>query len=169
MTGDDTAKVVGNVGLIGDISSICTVFFFGYAVELVGRKKMLVGGLLVTGTAIICKPLPNNLTGLYILSVISSISVIPVLYTPYTVDYVQKCSLGLITGYYNVLSQFATLISTSGAIQVQKVLGVSVVYYGIGGFCVVVACFLLFGINDVHNNNGPPQVREEEVLEDAAA
>ena len=86
---NDTAKVVGNIGLIGDITSICTVFFFGYAVELFGRKKMLVGGLLVTGTAIICKPLPNSLTGLYFLSVISSVAVIPVLYTPYTVDYVQ--------------------------------------------------------------------------------
>ena len=107
---------MGNVGLIGDITSICTVFFFGYAVELFGRKKMLVGGLLVAGSAIICKPLPNSLLGLYILSVISSVAVIPVLYTPYTVDYVQKCSLGLITGYYNVLSQSATLVSTSGAI-----------------------------------------------------
>ena len=79
---------------------------------------MLVGGLLVTGTAIICKPLPGNLIGLYGLSMISSVAVIPVLYTPYTVDYVQKCSLGLITGYYNVLSQGATLVSTSGAIQI---------------------------------------------------
>ena len=92
----------------------------GYALDLFGRKKLTVIGLMISGIAIGCQPLPANLTGLYILRTIASIGILPVLYTPYTVDYIKKGSLGLITGYYTVIAQLASLVSTSGAIQAQK-------------------------------------------------
>ena len=93
----------------------------------------------MAGIAIACKPLPNNLIGLYILKVISSVALIPTLYTPYTVDYVQKGSLGLMTGYYNVINTTASIAATSGSIQAQKRYPASYVYYAIGSFSFCIA------------------------------
>lgn len=150
LTGDRAAEVVGNLGFVGDIAVISTEFLIGYLLDLFGRKSMTVGGLLLAGVAMAAKPLPNRLIGLYLLKIVSCISILPTLYTPYTVDYVEKGSLGLTTGYYSIINQAANIISTTGAIQAQKSLPVAYVYYTIGSFCFAVAVFLGFGLKDVH-------------------
>ena len=104
----------------------------------------------MTSASIAFMPLPNNLIGLYILKVISCVTLIPTLYTPYTVDYVQKGSLGLMTGYYNVINSGASIVATSVSIQVQKKYPAAYVYYAIGSFSFCIAVFLGFGLKDVH-------------------
>ena len=104
ITGSETAKVVGDLGFVSEIGVLCTELFLGYSLDLFGRKRLTVIGLLISGVAIAMQPLPANLTGLYILRTIASIGVVPALYTPYTIDYVRKGSLGLIAGYYTVNS-----------------------------------------------------------------
>ena len=115
-TGDDTARIAGNLGFTSDIGVIATEFSLGYAMDFFGRKTITVVGLFITALAVTFMPIVN-LPGLYILRIFSSVGVIPALYTPYTLDYVQKGSLGLVTGYYTVLSQIASTISTTCAIQ----------------------------------------------------
>ena len=150
LTGDRAAEVVGNLGFVGDIAVVSTEFFIGYMLDLFGRKRMTVGGLLLAGLAMASKPLPNNLIGLYLLKIVSCVAVIPTLYTPYTVDYVQKNSLGLTQGFYSVINTASNMLATSGAIQVQKVFPVSYVYYAVGSLVFCVAILLGFGLKDVH-------------------
>ena len=83
---------------------ISTEFLLGYLMDMFGRKRISVAGLMMAGISMACKPLPNNLIGLYLLKIVSNVGVIPTLYTPFTVDYVMKGSLGLMTGYYNVIN-----------------------------------------------------------------
>ena len=89
ITGDRAAEVVGNLGSVGDIAVVSTEFLIGYLLDMFGRKGMTVGGLLLAGLAMAAKPLPRNLIGLYLLKIVSNVGVIPTLYTPFTVDYIQ--------------------------------------------------------------------------------
>ena len=113
---DDTGKVIGNLGFIGDIGSVSSEFVIGSAMDLFGRKGITVFGLFVAGLGLAAQPLPSQIGWLYPLRVISCVGVIPALYTPYTVDYVKKESLGLLNGYITIMSNIAGLICTSGAI-----------------------------------------------------
>ena len=89
ITGDRAAEVVGNLGSVGDIAVVSTEFLIGYLLDMFGRKGMTVGGLMFAGLAMAAKPLPRNLIGLYLLKIVSNVGVIPTLYTPFTVDYIQ--------------------------------------------------------------------------------
>lgn len=90
----DAAKVLGNLGTVGDVAIVSTEFFIGYAMDLFGRKMLTIFGLLLSGTATFCSPMPSSLTGLYFLRIMTVVGNLPSLNSPYLIDYVSKGSLG---------------------------------------------------------------------------
>ena len=90
----DAAKVLGNLGTVGDVAVVSTEFFIGYAMDLFGRKMLTISGLLLSGTATFCSPMPSDLTGLYFFRVMTVVGNVPMLNSPYVIDYVSKGSLG---------------------------------------------------------------------------
>ena len=50
-----------------------------------------------------------------------------------------------------VIGYFTSLLSGVVAIQVEKILNASVVFYGAGTLAILASIFLAFGLKDVHN------------------
>ena len=152
--GDKVAEVTGNLGLVGDLGSVASELLSGPAMDLFGRKSLSIGGLVVASVAMIVKPLFKSISWLYILKLLTNMGIVPLMYSPYPTDYIARESLGLFTtGYLLIAAQFSTILSTSGAIQIQKVLPASYVYYAVGILALVVSIFLLFGLTDVHDKS----------------
>ena len=158
--GDRVAEVAGNLGFVGDIGSVSMELLSGPAMDIFGRKSISIGCLMMASFAMFSKPLLKSLTGLYILKLLTNIGTVPLFYSPYPVDYVAKDSLGLFsTSYCLLVSQCALMLSTSGAIQVQKVLPVSYVYFAIGLLSFATSIFFIFGLKDVHTTASKPATR----------
>ena len=113
------AEVAGDLGFVGDVGSVTMELLSGPIMDLFGRKSISVGGLAVAGVAMFCKPLlGGSLTGLYILKVLTNMGTVPLMFGPYSTDYVAKENMGLrTTGYFLVVSQSSTMLSGAGAIQ----------------------------------------------------
>ena len=118
VTDDRAAKVLGNLGFMGDIASISSEFLVGYAMDLFGRKGPTVAGLVMAGLSTFAMPIPKKLGGLYCLRALTNIGSLPINGSPYMVDYVQKESLGRMSGILALVSQASSIIATAGAIQV---------------------------------------------------
>ena len=87
---DDVAKVTGDIGFVGEIGTLSTEFIIGYLMDLLGRKHLNVGGLIVASIAVFCKPLPQKIGYLYAFRILTNVGLLPMLYTPYILDYVKK-------------------------------------------------------------------------------
>ena len=146
---DDAAKVLGNIGFVGDIASASTELFLGTLMDVFGRKAISVSGLLIAGLASLSSPFPRRLIGVYCLRCTANIGNMPLLWTPYSVDYVQRESLGLYAGYGAIFAQVARMLATSGSIQIEKSIGLNAVYYIFGGIVLSIVVFLSFGLNDI--------------------
>ena len=150
VTDDEAAAVVGNLGTVGDVASVASEVALGYAMDFFGRKIPIVAGVFVAGIATFSDPLPRRLAGLYPLRGLCSIGYIPSLWSPYGVDYVRNESQGLWAGIGCIGTQTATVLATSGSIQLRKVISISWAYYITGSLTILVACWLCYGLNDVH-------------------
>ena len=84
--------------------------------DLVGRKLPVVGGVFLAGIATFISPLPANLLGLYFARAMANIGCIPLLWSPYGVDYVATESQGLLNAISSITTQLVTILATSGAI-----------------------------------------------------
>jgi len=62
--------------------------------DTVGRKWPCVIGLALCGGAFILSPIPTNYIGLYFCRSVSAIGILPVMYSPYQIDYVYKYNMG---------------------------------------------------------------------------
>ena len=87
---DEEAKIASNLGFVGDLGAISTEIIIGTAFDVIGRKSVTVGGVLLVGLAMACKPLAGSLGVLYALKVASSIGIVPLMYSPYPIDYIEK-------------------------------------------------------------------------------
>ena len=101
---------------MGEIASISSEFILGYLMDLFGRKHLNVGGLIVASIAVFCKPLPQQIGYLYAFRILTNVGLLPMLYTPYILDYVRKQSLGLLMGYQSAIATLSNIISTTGTI-----------------------------------------------------
>ena len=64
--------------------------FVGYSMDLFGRKWITVGGIMVLGIAVFSKAIPENIDWLYLLRCLAQLGALPMLGSPFTVDYVQQ-------------------------------------------------------------------------------
>ena len=88
MSNDKAAETAANLGFFGDIGSISTELLSGTLMDIFGRKTISVGGLFIASIVMFCKPLLGSLAGLYALKIVTNISTVPLMYSPYPVDYV---------------------------------------------------------------------------------
>ena len=84
--------------------------------DLFNRKKYTVGGLLMVSIFVFIKPLFTNEINLYTFRIFTNLGLIPMLYTPYTVDFIRKQSLGLLMGYNSMIAAVSSVILTSGLV-----------------------------------------------------
>ena len=113
----EVAKIAGNLGFFSDIGVLFTELTMGTAMDLFGRKGITVVGIILAGISLVCMPLPNALFGLYCIRLVSNMGIVPALYSPFSVDFIRKDSLGLAAGYSTVVANLAGVIATAGAIQ----------------------------------------------------
>ena len=76
-----------------------TELFLGALMDAVGRKLPSIIGLFIAGTGTLLSPVPSKMPGLYVLRILTNIGVLPLLWSPYMVDYIQRESLGLLAAY----------------------------------------------------------------------
>ena len=145
----EAAEMVGDVGFVGEIASACTELVIGTLMDMYGRKFISVAGLLFSGVSTLVTPLPTRLIGIYCLRCTVNIGVIALVWSPFGVDYIHGASLGLFSGYNTILKQTAGTLASSGAIQIERGIGVDYVYYIYGGLVVLIGIFLTFGLKDV--------------------
>ena len=146
---DKAAKVLGNIGFVGDIASASTELILGTLMDVFGRKAISITGLLVAGLASLSSPFPRRLIGIYCLRCAANIGILPLLWSPYSIDYVYGESLGLYAGYGAIFMQVARMAASSGSIQIEKNIGLNAVYYIFGGMVLCMVVFLSFGLNDI--------------------
>lgn len=95
---------------------LTSVVFIGYLMDLIGRKKFIVGGLLMVCIFVFIKPMFKNENCLYTFRIFTNLGLIPMLYTPYTIDFVRSKSLGLLMGYNSMIAAFSSVIFGSGLV-----------------------------------------------------
>ena len=103
---DDRAKVAGNLGAAATIATILGAFAVGYSMDLFGRKWITVGGFMVMGIAVFFKAIPDNIGWLYLLRVCTQLGALPMIGSPFAVDYCQQGSIGRMTGFHMFLGAF---------------------------------------------------------------
>ena len=86
---DRVAGVSGNLGVVSEIGGMVAELSLGYLQDLLGRKWISIGSLLVASVTVFCMTLPNTIWALYFLKTISNAAFIPISYTPFTLDYVD--------------------------------------------------------------------------------
>ena len=92
----------------------------GYVFDRFGRKTLSIGGLFVSGIALMCFPLPHCwFAGYYIVRIIFSLSNLPAENSPYAVDYVRKESLGSYQAMKSLVTCGSAIIANSVAIYLQ--------------------------------------------------
>ena len=72
------------------------------------------------------------------------------LWTPFSVDYIQKESLGLLTVYATLVTQVANLMGSSVSVQIERAIGVDSVYYIYGSLVLLICLILCFGLKEVN-------------------
>ena len=113
---DKVAGVAGNLGMVSEIGGLGAEVLLGFLQDLLGRKVLTVAGMMIASTSVICKPLPNNIAGLYCLRFCTNMGLIPIMYTPFTIDYIHKDSLSVTAGFMSIVGVSASLSATSGVI-----------------------------------------------------
>ena len=88
ITDNEAAKVLGNMGTIGDVASVSTEFFVGYIMDSFGRRIPCIVGLILSGIGYASNPLPNRLIGLYCLRAFNNVAALPLLLGPQQIDYI---------------------------------------------------------------------------------
>ena len=162
ITDDEAAETLGNLGLAGDIASVSSEIALGTLMDLMGRKVLSISGLAIAGIGTLISPLPKQIYGLYIIRCVIDIGVIPMLWTPFSVDYIQKESLGLLTVYATLVTQVANLMGSSVSVQIERAIGVDSVYYIYGSLVLLICLILCFGLKEVNKE----QLKKKEVEEE---
>ena len=98
----DAARVIGNMGTVSEIFAISTQLALGALMDLYGRKIWSVGGLALATLGTLMSPVPTNLPALYVCRVITNVGTLPFMWSPYSVDYIMKESLGLFAAYMSL-------------------------------------------------------------------
>ena len=62
------------------------------------------------------KPMVSNENCLYAFRILTNLGLVPMLYTPYSVDFVRKRSLGLLMGYNSMIATLSSAIFGYGLI-----------------------------------------------------
>ena len=102
--------------MVSEIGGLGAEVLLGFLQDLLGRKALTVAGMMIASISVICKPLPNNISGLYCLRFCTNMGLIPIMYTPFTIDYVHKDSLSVTAGVMSIVGVAASLSATSGVI-----------------------------------------------------
>ena len=108
--------MTGDITFVSDIVAICTEFFVSYAQDLFGRKLITIAGLVLAASATIFMTIPSQVMWLYLLTSLANIGSVAALYSPYTVDYVKKESLGILAGYISICATLSGFLTTTVAI-----------------------------------------------------
>ncbi|TNV73136.1 hypothetical protein FGO68_gene10211 [Halteria grandinella] len=152
----DVGTVAGDAGAIAEIFVIIEALFLGLIFDTVGRKVPTVIGLTCVGLSIIALPyLSPSITAFICMRVIMSLGIIPGVNTPLMPDYVQAKSLGLANAYQSVVAASAVIFGSTVLIQVSRHVDLLYIFLCIGGFTLLVAFTLIFGIKDVISNKKP--------------
>ena len=85
---------MGNIGFVGDIATVSIELGLGYVMDHVGRKILSVVGISVTVGALVGSPNATKIYWLYIFRTIMNLGVLPILHSPYQIDYIEKESMG---------------------------------------------------------------------------
>ena len=86
---DKQAAILGRIGFTGDCASVCFEFFLGYLIDAIGRKWPCTIGMAIAGVAFISQPLPSHVYALYIFRCIGNVGTLPMIISPFAVDYVH--------------------------------------------------------------------------------
>ena len=116
ITDADAARVIGNLGTAGDITSVSTELVLGTLMDLIGRKIPSVGGLILAGTGFLLTPIPKKLGGVYCFRCMIDVGALPLMWSPFGVDYIQSESLGLYSAYSTMITQFTSILGSTVAI-----------------------------------------------------
>jgi MFS family permease len=80
---------VGKLGFYSDLAVIPSEFILGALMDVFGRKKMTVGGLMLAGVVfILFTQFHKALPWLQILCIIEAVALIPAIINPLQLDYV---------------------------------------------------------------------------------
>ena len=58
--------------------------------DLLGRKWITIGGVMVAGLATMLKPVPDQIGYLYVLRTVTNMGMVGIINTPFTLDYIRK-------------------------------------------------------------------------------
>ena len=123
----------------------------GLIFDTFGRKIPVIFGFTLMGVAILGIPFFRLLFPSFcILRICISVGSLPGMNVPLLPDYVMKESLGLASGYLEIVICITNIIVQSGLLQVTgQVSDPKNIYFGIAAFIFAVAIFLSFAIKDV--------------------
>ena len=143
-------EIAHDLGYAGAIAYLSGALISGYLLDLFGRKYITVTGLLGTSLLTFVKPLPSIdvVDALYAFRIVVNIGLLPCLYTPYTLDFVRKQSLGLLMGYFVMIAAVSGVCITLGLIFIDEDTEVGSIYFGMSGLSFLVALILAKTLRD---------------------
>ena len=146
---EEAAEAIGDIDFAATLASITFETVLGTIMDLVGRKGPTVSGLVLTCVMTILVPFPRKLAWLYAIRCFINIGVQPLIQSPYASDYIALESQGLIGAYYQILTTVAAILGSTVAILIERSIGIDYVYWILGGFVLILAIVVCFGLNDI--------------------
>lgn len=112
----DAGEVIGDIGFVGDLASVSTELILGTLMDLVGRKIPSIAGLILAASATLATPFPKKIGWIYAIRCLTNVGTLPLVWSPFSVDYVDSESLGLYSGFKTVITQVASILGSTVAI-----------------------------------------------------
>jgi len=114
----DAGLYAARLGWYNDIALIPSEFLLGTLNDIIGRKKLIVCGVFLTGVFTICESLASKFfPWLVILYIGFGVSCLPIIINPLQADYLSPKTMGASGAINQLFSTLGQTISTSGAVK----------------------------------------------------
>jgi len=140
----------------------------GPITDTFGRKTITIAGFMLCGVCLIFMPLFsfNVWPYLYILRIVQTISLVPLINTPMWLDCVQNKSMGVVGTVIQVTATCANLVSTVASLLLSTQVNVGVIFIGFGILTCIVSTVMIFGLKEcAPTKKGADEDKKEKLRE----
>ena len=148
----DIGKVAGNLGFYGAISVIICELSVGWIMDAFGRKWVTIIGFVTTGVAVSMMPMFDFgvFPYMYILRVFQEMGIVPLINSPFYIDYVHQKSMAIPGALISLISSTAAIFSFCGTLVLQTRVKVGFIFVGFGSLVCLTSIAMCFGLKEVY-------------------
>mmetsp|Transcript_32282 Transcript_32282/g.49421 ORF Transcript_32282/g.49421 Transcript_32282/m.49421 type:complete len:178 (-) Transcript_32282:867-1400(-) len=147
---NEVSSVMATTNSISEVVTIIQSLFLGVIVDTLGRKAILIIGLLFLAGGLGFIPLFTKVYPWYlILRIFIGLGISWTGNVPIGPDYVKPNSIGVSSSYGTIFVFIGRVISQSVIYKLATMLPLAIIFYSLGGVMSLTALTMVWGIKDI--------------------